>query len=122
MVISAAAESVRLFMIASQAVVARLVVADERRHVGVRFRRLRRQWQAAIRGRRPLSAPGGKAKMRLSQVLAGEVPERPIGPVSKTGVDASLPRVRIPPSPLGLNEREDFTCSQAGWLGSVPSV
>src|SRR4051794_24876561 len=30
----------------------------------------------------------------------GEVPERPIGPVSKTGVDESLPRVRIPPSPL----------------------
>src|SRR5438105_3914666 len=33
--------------------------------------------------------------------IVGEVPERPIGPVSKTGVDASLPRVRIPPSPLG---------------------
>src|SRR5262245_49635937 len=32
--------------------------------------------------------------------LLGEVPEWPIGPVSKTGVDASLPRVRIPPSPL----------------------
>ena len=30
----------------------------------------------------------------------GEVPERPIGPVSKTGVAAMLPRVRIPPSPL----------------------
>src|SRR5262249_25642963 len=30
----------------------------------------------------------------------GEVPEWPIGPVSKTGVGAILPRVRIPPSPL----------------------
>src|SRR5262245_40769550 len=31
---------------------------------------------------------------------SGEVPERPIGPVSKTGVGAISPRVRIPPSPL----------------------
>src|SRR5262249_50385993 len=31
---------------------------------------------------------------------SGEVPERPIGPVSKTGDGATRPRVRIPPSPL----------------------
>ena len=30
----------------------------------------------------------------------GEVPERPIGAVSKTVVVARLPWVRIPPSPL----------------------
>src|SRR5262245_18462682 len=30
----------------------------------------------------------------------GEVPERPIGSVSKTDVRATVPRVRIPPSPL----------------------
>ena len=29
----------------------------------------------------------------------GEVPERPNGPVSKTVVRATVPRVRIPPSP-----------------------
>jgi myo-inositol catabolism protein IolC len=39
----------------------------------------------------------------MAELLAGEVPERPIGPVSKTGVDASLPRVRIPPSPHSTN-------------------
>lgn len=33
----------------------------------------------------------------------GEVPEWPIGPVSKTGVGAILPRVRIPPSPFFLH-------------------
>src|SRR5207237_1283733 len=31
-----------------------------------------------------------------------EVPEWPIGPVSKTGVVAISPRVRIPPSPLSF--------------------
>src|SRR5207253_235595 len=39
------------------------------------------------------------ARLRV-QFAPGEVPERPIGPVSKTGVGAILPRVRIPPSPL----------------------
>src|SRR5438874_13785493 len=43
------------------------------------------------------AARGGK--LSTSRVF-GEVPEWPIGPVSKTGVGASLPRVRIPPSPL----------------------
>src|SRR5215208_5136168 len=32
--------------------------------------------------------------------VPGEVPEWSIGPVSKTGVAARLPRVRIPPSPF----------------------
>jgi hypothetical protein len=32
--------------------------------------------------------------------LFGEVPERPNGPVSKTGVVLARPRVRIPASPL----------------------
>ncbi len=38
--------------------------------------------------------------------LFGEVPERPIGPVSKTGVAATSPRVRIPPSPLPYSLQE----------------
>ena len=33
------------------------------------------------------------------QTARGEVPEWSIGPVSKTGVRASVPWVRIPPSP-----------------------
>src|SRR5690242_4643046 len=45
----------------------------------------------------------------------GEVPERPIGPVSKTGVAEMLPRVRIPPSPLyrqlGFDLSADFSCA-----------
>ena len=34
---------------------------------------------------------------------SGEVTERPIVPVSKTGVGESLPRVQIPPSPFFLS-------------------
>src|SRR5262245_64200073 len=41
----------------------------------------------------------------MTSTLTGEVPERPIGPVSKTGVAAMLPRVRIPPSPLSMGLR-----------------
>src|SRR5262249_49487108 len=33
-------------------------------------------------------------------LIFGEVPERPNGPVSKTGVGLAPPRVRIPPSPF----------------------
>ena len=36
----------------------------------------------------------------LAGADAGEVPEWLIGPVSKTGVVARSPRVRIPPSPF----------------------
>jgi hypothetical protein len=39
-------------------------------------------------------------KSGLGKSFPGEVPERLIGPVSKTGVVARSPRVRIPPSPL----------------------
>lgn len=38
----------------------------------------------------------------------GEVTEWPIVPVSKTGEPARVPRVQIPPSPLGLLERVDI--------------
>ena len=37
----------------------------------------------------------------------GEVPERSNGPVSKTGVRATVPRVRIPPSPLCKSVQPD---------------
>src|SRR5579875_1462161 len=53
----------------------------------------------------------GKNKRGSTQYLEktkqGEVPERPIGPVSKTGVTATSPRVRIPPSPLGKPMQAD---------------
>src|SRR5262245_54440026 len=43
----------------------------------------------------------GENRRKHREIRAfGEVPERPIGPVSKTGVGATRPRVRIPPSPL----------------------
>ena len=40
----------------------------------------------------------------LCKRINGEVPERSNGPVSKTGVRATVPRVRIPPSPLILTK------------------
>lgn len=43
---------------------------------------------------------GRKIKKINGRMPFGEVPEWPIGPVSKTGVAATRPRVRIPPSPF----------------------
>jgi len=48
-----------------------------------------------------------KIKKGRDEKAFGEVPERPIGPVSKTGVAATSPRVRIPPSPLGTAMQMD---------------
>src|SRR5207253_6520091 len=44
----------------------------------------------------------GGAGSIMPESTLGEVPERSNGPVSKTGVRATVPRVRIPPSPLSF--------------------
>ena len=46
------------------------------------------------------SNPYGVISKRSRCDISGEVTERPNVPVSKTGVPATVPRVRIPPSPL----------------------
>src|SRR5207248_7576889 len=49
---------------------------------------------------RPICVWFTELRLRSRLRHAGEVPERPNGPVSKTGVGLAPPRVRIPPSPL----------------------
>ncbi len=63
---------------------------------------------AFTHGRQPsqlLADLDGFYNLEARIATSGEVPERPIGPVSKTGVAATSPRVRIPPSPLDYRNR-----------------
>src|SRR5262249_30937010 len=50
-----------------------------------------------------------KRQETLEKAAFGEVPEWSIGPVSKTGVRATVPRVRIPPSPFFNSRQVDGT-------------
>jgi hypothetical protein len=54
----------------------------------------------------------GFYNLEARTATSGEVPERPIGPVSKTGVAATSPRVRIPPSPLDYRNRPSTKAPQ----------
>src|SRR5262249_16168533 len=66
-----------------------------------------------LRSRSNLSMILGIYQIGRKILYPGEVPERSNGPVSKTGVRATVPRVRIPPSPLcnlvqdRANQRKD---------------
>src|SRR5439155_3155734 len=57
---------------------------------------------AALSESRPVDGELSEQITCLQTILPGEVPEWLIGPVSKTGVVARSPRVRIPPSPFGF--------------------
>ena len=57
-------------------------------------------------GRERAGFPKGNRGESGAGEAPGEVPERLMGPVSKTGVGLAPPWVRIPPSPLGCSAKD----------------
>ena len=57
------------------------------------------------------------------RIAAGEVAERPIAPVLKTGVPVRVPRVRIPASPLsreGVPKTPSLALLSPQWVSNPP--